>query len=262
MKSLKSHRKMPYHRLCLINRSILLVFFYLSMFSVTAQTAEEKFKTANEAMLSQSWDKAISLYEEILDKKLESNALYANIGHAFFKKEDYGMARLYFERGLKRSPGNSELIANVEMLEYTIASDISEIEDFFLIRWWENWTSCLSSTIWAILGFFGIGAALYFLYQTLILNKSPWWIVVVLGLVGFLLFISAFAKMKQETEYKSAVVLTELTLKSGPDTRSEDIRQIKAGEKVDLLDKIGEWRKVALKNKTLGWINDKQLEEI
>ena len=55
---------------------------------------------------------------------------------------------------------------------------------------------------------------------------------------------------------------TQTELKEGPDLRSETKLTLQPGEKVLIIDSIGEWNKVSLSNKQLGWIADSGITKI
>ncbi len=216
--------------------------------------------------MAKDYDKAISLYHGIIEGDLESASLFANLSQAYFKKGDFAQARLYIERALKLSPRNKDFNANRDVIEYSIASDVSTIDDFFLMRWWQAWRILFGSALWALLGFVGLLISLFSLYKVLLAKEDRKSFYIRMGVIAlvcsFLFIMTAHSRYLWDKSQSEAVVMNALTLKSGPDDRSDDLRSIVPGEKVKVIDQIGEWNKVSLKNKSLGWIQTKNLSII
>ncbi len=257
----------------MIRKSRILFFLLFcivcfSFFSLSANgQSEDLFTQANEAVLAEDFNKAISIYEQILENDQVSPELYSNLGHAHFMKKEYPKAKLYFEKGLKMSPHHSDLKTNMKNVNTYLVSDISQLDDFFLLTWWNGWKSLLSSSIWSLFSLLALGLALFGLAHYLLkwnrISKSRSFWFMGLGLGLFLLFtLTANSKYHAENDFQFAILMEGVQLKSGPESRSNDLRELQPGEKMEILDSIGEWYKIALRNKSTGWVETKNLSLI
>ena len=86
---------------------------------------------------------------------------------------------------------------------------------------------------------------------------------IILTLLSILLYFLASSQAKFEHNSSQAIILAnKVAVKNGPDKISTDVIEIHEGLKVELLDQIGDWYKVALSNGDQGWLPIDSLEEI
>lgn len=252
----------------MIRKSTSIFFLLLCFVCLSANdNGKDLFVKANEAVIAEDYNGAITLYNQILDNNEASPELYSNMGHAYFLKKDYPQAKLYFEKGLKLSPHDGDLKTNMKNVDSYLTSDVSQLDDFFLLSWWNTWKSLLGSGLWALLSFLALGMSLYGLGHYLLkwnrFSEVRTYYLMGVGVILFLLFsLTAKSKYNFETNFQHAILMETIQLKSGPDTRSDDLRELLPGEKMGILDKIGEWHKVALRNKSTGWVQIKNLSLI
>ena len=82
-----------------ILNTILILFISVNSFS-----AEKLFEKADSLFQLNNTDSAILLYQEILDKDMESPELYYNIGICYFQKEKFKKSKFYFQKSLVLNP--------------------------------------------------------------------------------------------------------------------------------------------------------------
>jgi len=74
---------------------ILVLFISVNLFS-----SDRLFEKADSLFKENKIEEAISLYQEILDKNLESSELYYNIGICYFQIEQFKKSKSYFQKSL------------------------------------------------------------------------------------------------------------------------------------------------------------------
>ena len=72
--------------------NLVLVLFL----SVNSFSSEKLFKRADSLFQLNKLENAIYLYEEIIEKNMESSELYYNIGICFFQIEEFEKSKSYF----------------------------------------------------------------------------------------------------------------------------------------------------------------------
>lgn len=246
---------------------LLLCLVWIS--SVHGQTSTEAFfEKANTDYQNGLLDQAIDGYNQILDLGIVNADVYYNLGCAYLKNDQLGKAILYLERAVELKPFNRDFKHNLNIAHDLKEDDFSIIQGFFLIRWLENLANLMSSNAWAILSILLLIIAVFFILSWLFLKniglKKPMFIA---GLTGFCLFICVFFlgrwKKSLENQNPLAIILQpEIPMLIAPDSLSKEVLTIHEGLKVKIIDQIGDWYKIELSNKEVGWILQSNLERI
>lgn len=247
-------------------KNYLIALFCLISVSLIAQDANKTFQEANEAYVNKSYDQAIQLYESISDQGLKSPELFLNLGNAYFQQSKFAQAILSYERGLKLSPNDGDILANLEITNNQLDSEILEVPPFILVRWWRSFCNIFSTNIWAIIQVLLMGAMAffigrYFLKQDVHLKKKSLYTGLLILPFFFLSFLAANSSANYANN-ESAVVMKATAIKDGPDERSGEINQLYPGNTVIVLDKIDDWCKVKLANQSVGWIPKESIVKI
>lgn len=234
-------------------------------FSLLAQ--EVSFEQAIKAQESGKYQESINIYNQLIDNNTISESVFLNGALAASKNEDYVAAIIFVEKGLRQYPNSTKLLQNQKVINRILDSDILPIEEFFLVKLWKTIYTLLSSGVWSILMIICIIAMLILIS----IRWFEWYsmrkgvvskLLITCGIVAIISLASASAMNTYEQSQDVGIVLHASTLKSGPEDRSESKLEIQAGEKVMILDQIGEWCKISLSNKQIGWLNKKNLETI
>ena len=108
---------------------ITILFTFLA-FSLIAQPIEV-LETANEYYANEEYQKAISLYDSILNAGYESAALYYNLGNAHYKNGDLTNAILHYERAKLLAPKDEDIQYNLDLLNQFVIDKIETIPQPF-----------------------------------------------------------------------------------------------------------------------------------
>ncbi len=242
----------------------LLLVFLLSFFIVKGQEAD--LSKAEKSYKEERYKDAISVYKKLIDEGYHSSSMYYNLGNCYYKANDLGNARLYYEKALKYAPYNEEVNKNLNIVIRDLDSEIVELPDFFLLRWWRGFTGIFSSNVWAAISILLAIGLVFLIWAKLFSNFE---LSTLYGKVGYplvvLLLLSVLASYfgKSRIEDNSNVIISKnVRVLSGPDERSELLYNLNEGEKVKLIDSIKQWYQVKLLNKEVGWIEGKQFLKI
>jgi len=246
-------------------RCFLLSISLLSFTSLFAQS--DRFISANKTYNELDYASAIKQYDEILSNGFESEDLYLNLGNAYLKTENLGKAILCFEKGLKLNCDHKALSQNLKYANKKVQTQITAIPDFFVSRYWQNIVTLFSAGTWAILQIlllFSITIAIGFWLLSKELRKKriafySLFFLVVSFLFAMLAGYQRTALMKNSTH---AIIIDNAQMHSSASEQSELLYNLSSGVKVKLLDKIGEYHKVELMDKEVGWIVERYMEAI
>lgn len=110
---------------------LLAAIYFLQGFSVAAQSeqpVETIFEEANITFSKGDYETAIEKYEEITSLSGQSAAVLYNLGNSYARSGLAGMAILNYERALRISPADSDIIGNLQLLKKESGLFVSEYE--------------------------------------------------------------------------------------------------------------------------------------
>lgn len=87
-----------------------LIFFPLML---QAGDVESRFESANAAYSVGEYDKAIKIYKDIIADKGNGPGLLYNLANSYAQKGQIGLAILNYERALKLSPSDPDILGNL-----------------------------------------------------------------------------------------------------------------------------------------------------
>lgn len=245
---------------------IILLFALMALGNASAQ--DPRFVNANQLYAAGKFAESVQAYEDILKSGVESEALYFNLGNACYKSGELPKAILNYERALLLDPDDKDVIYNLELANSQIADRINQAGQFFLKSWFVGVINKGTSDFWAWTGIIalviGLTAFGVFRYsQNAGLKRAGFYIAI--GL--FLMMVAAFAFSHEQkdrlTNRTEAIVFAPtVNVKSSPDNSGTDLFVIHEGTKVKILEKLGTWRKIQLKDGSQGWMPATDIEVI
>ncbi len=238
--------------------NILVVVFVVS--KIFAAENVQIFNDANKAYSDGHYAEAIELYEQIVNKGLESQELYYNLGNSYFKTNDIPSAILFYEKSIKLDPADEDAEFNLKVANSLIPDKIEEVPLMFYKRWWNNIYDLFGANLWAKLSvvfliLFLLMLAIYLTGRSYLVRKTFFWLGVVILVIT--IFSLGFSYQKYNTciNTKEAIVFDPTrTVKSSPNEGSIDIFVIHEGTKVTVIEHIGEWYEIRIANGSVGWI--------
>jgi tetratricopeptide (TPR) repeat protein len=228
---------------------ILSLFFALNSFA-----GEQLFLQANSEYANDNYSTAISLYDSILTKGLESSKLYYNLGNCHYKTQDWANAIWHYEKSLQFDR-NEKTLQNLELAKLKIIDRIEPLPQLFYKKWWNNLIQLLSTKTWQIL-------ALLFIWISLISklikqvnnSKKEYFSRFFITLALALLFIT-YSSFQENHTKKEAVIFTKTVIvNSAPTSNSTNLFPLHSGTKVVIIDIIGDWINIKIANGNSGWI--------
>ena len=115
----------------------------------TAQTPEQLWESANTAYINENYQEAVKDYESIRAQGYESDQLYLNLGNAYFKRGMTGKAIVNYNRALRLSPSDEDVLYNLGIANTYVQDKIDVVPTFFVHRWMAELRSGLTSNAWA-----------------------------------------------------------------------------------------------------------------
>ena len=252
-------------------KRIFLVLALLSGLCVRAAApldTEKIWNDANTAYVNADYPAATEGYERLLGEGYESAQLYLNLGNAYFKRGMIGKALLNYNRALRFSPSDKDVLYNISIANKYVQDKIDVIPTFFLQRWMNELRSSITSNAWAgmSLVFFTlmlVAILVYLLTSTLKWRKIGFY--GALGLLALFVISAWFAGSQRKmllNPDKAIIMSSAAPVKSSPDQSSKDLFVLHEGTKVAVKDSLGDFREIEISDGNKGWIEAKAIEMI
>jgi tetratricopeptide (TPR) repeat protein len=230
-----------------------------------AQEAAVAFSAANELYRGLKYEEAARAYERIVANGFESAALHYNLGNAWFKAGNVPAAILNYERAKRLAPGDEDILHNLALANLRIVDRIEPIPRLFFVEWWESLVGAASASAWGTAAIVALWAAVILMAAfRLLRGRLARRATLLPGILALLFALFAFTaggiQGQRETSESAAILLAATApVKSAPDGQSTDLFVLHEGVRVDLLDVVGEWRKIRLADGKIGWLQAKDL---
>ena len=238
------------------------------LISFNALANDQRFEAANSLYAKGEFAQAAQAYEDIIKTGVESEALLFNLGNAYYKQAKLPQAILNFERALLLDPDDKDIVYNLDLANSQTADRIVPVGQFFLNAWVKGLINKGSSDFWAWLAILSFAFCLamigvYVYLANPLLKRTSFYSAIVLLLIVVLSITFSSSLKKQITNRNQGIVFSSsVSVKSSPDMTGTDLFVIHEGTKVKILEKLGAWSKVQLKDGSEGWLQQQTIEII
>jgi tetratricopeptide (TPR) repeat protein len=225
------------------------------------------FRSGNEHFARGECKAAIQEYSEIVRAGFIHEAVYYNLGDAYFKDGQMGKAILFYERAMKIDPHDREIRENLALARARIVDKVEVPQAtavFRVINHIRGWLPLDLETALATILF--VGANGVFSYHLLRKgDKGASTALIALGLLilSLLLGISNAVRIYENHAVREAIILSEkVDVLSGPGSDHSTLFSVHDGLKVTVQNEVGDWSLVRLENGWNGWVKKDVLELI
>ncbi len=250
----------------LIVQVILLFVWAVSVHA--SNDPKQIFEKANQYYLKNDLDNAIQQYEELVKGKIENVEIYYNLGNAYYKKGDIASAILNYERARKINSKDEDIAFNLKMANLKVMDKMEPVPPLFYEQWWnqtihffitDKWAKTGVVLLWVVFVF----SILFLLSKNAFVKRTTFYVAFVLFLFSMTSFFFANYQYNENQSSSEAIVFSQsVYVKSSPTEKSTDLFILHEGTKVQLLDKVGEWKKIRLLNGNIGWLKENAIVAI
>lgn len=248
------------------NKLLLLISLCFVLYSVQANDQFiNLFQAGNKAYNEKEYIKADSLYTSIEKEGFYSTELFFNLGNVNYKLDKIPETIYYYEKALKLSPGNEEIIHNLKLANNKIADKntiktSSRIEDviYTYTKTATNFWATLSVTIMIISGALFIA---FILVRQLKTKKIAFYSAIGTLLIGgFTIYLSSLQHKKLTSKEYGIVFAPSIELKMEPSDNSSTAFILHEGTKVKLLNENDLWYEISFDKGQIAWIKKEALK--
>lgn len=246
----------------------ILVLLLIMVVLLAASNRVDAFQKGNELYQQGAYEEALQHYHQILEAGYESGALYFNMGNSYYKLDQLGKARLYYERAAKFMEGDEALTENISILRLRLVDQIEPPPQFFLSAWWQYVINLvpLNTLVW-------IEVVLLWLVLTLLSMRIyyrsrgrgkhlsvPYHSALVIFIVVTLICIQKIYNL--ETERHGVIMKPSVTLFAEPKQGGTEVFVLHEGTKVKIERQNQDWFEIRLEDGKTGWLEGDHFEII
>lgn len=250
-------------------RYIFILLCLLLSHNIFADSKDDLlFKEANNLYLKQSYFQAIEKYEQLISDNIISFEVYYNLGNAYYKTGNYTKAILNYERAKKIKPDDADVTLNLAIANQKTIDKIEPTPKVFYNQWWDNYlassTADTSAVIMLVfLWLFIATIAIMIVIKNASLKKLCFIISLILACCTIFFFITSQTRQSINDSSVEALIISQSAyIKSAPDDKGTNLFQLHEGTKINIVDELGNWKKIKIPNGNVGWIKSKDLETI
>lgn len=251
-----------------MKRNILFFLLVVCPLLMRAVSLSELKTQADSAYARADYAEAVKLYTELAEQNPTTDVCY-NLGCAYYRIDDIAHSVLWFERALKLSPSDKEVLFNLEMARTKTIDKIIPQHEFILFTYFHqvtNWFSLRTWTTIALLSFVLMLVCLLVFWASgsLTIRKVTFSSAVVLLLFCILSNVCASQQRTFKQTHTSGIITSPaVTVKSTPADNGNDLFVLHEGSKVEILDSsLKEWCEVSIADGKVGWIPKKSFDLI
>ena len=249
-------------------KSCLLLLSIVVVQSVLAQEALLQFEQANQLYRNGDFQQAAVRYEQVVKNGYEGPALFYNLGNAYFKLKNIPVAIVNYERAKLLAPHDEDISYNLRLANLRVVDKIEPIPQLFFIEWWRAFINIFSSGAWArtaigALWCAALNGTIFLMIKSAAFRRVIFLFGIVCLLLCVLSWVAIIQQYHHERDDQMAIILSpSVSVKSSPDAQSTDLFVLHEGVKVDILDAVGEWKKIRLADGKIGWMPADSLQVI
>ncbi len=242
--------------------NILIIFVLFTGFTYS-QSFNQTWVDANKAYNNKEYDTAISLYDSIAKTNNISAELLYNLGNAYYKTNQLGLAILHYEKALKINPNDENIQHNLEfcnqlIIDKTDPSATSPITTLLFSNGSKNYYAAVVSILFALIT---LTCCVYIIRS---FNKKVFYTSLGLSVILALIFVGLAIKQHQVFSNQSDAIIIDLTanVKTEPNQESSIAFILHEGSKVEITEQHENWSKITFNKKNVGWIDNSTIEII
>lgn len=242
-------------------KRLSLVFLFVASTTLWADEVATQFEQANVLYRNGDFGTAAELYEKVITNGYENPDLFFNLGNTYFKLKKTGPAILNYERALRISPSDDDISYNLRLANLRVVDKIEPIPQLFFLEWWysfvnlasaNRWTTLFVISIWLL----SISIGVAYAFRNRAIKQIATGLIILSSLFTCITGIAGYQRYLGETSTSMAIVLQSTAyVKSSPDQQSTDLFVLHEGVKAEILDVVGEWKKIRLADGKVGWIS-------
>jgi tetratricopeptide (TPR) repeat protein len=241
---------------------LMVCFFGPDIMALQTSESEELLFSSNQAYRQGRFQEAIDGYGRLIRSGHKDGNLYYNLGNAYFRRDQLGLAILNYERAHILMPGDADLNFNLSYALDKTQDAVSESQDLVGMTFFWLKDLGLGKLLW------GFAVLNLLLWTTLLIRlffKFEW--TYYACLISIILWIIAGTSFGLKwywlnTDNRAVILEQEVNILAGPDIRDTVLFKLHAGTIVHYERSEDGWSLVSLPDKKRGWVKAGAVEPV
>ena len=250
-------------------KNLLIIIYLLSSLLGFSQTNNESyFNSALDLYNQGKYSEAISQFQLIIENGEHSYALYFNLGNSFYKINDIANSIYYYEKALKLSPNEKDILNNLSYSQNMLIDKIDKLPVNQVSQFFNSLSNTLSINQWLLFGiaFLYVFLGTFFLYyfNNKAREKKNYFTISALFLVLFNVFLFiGINRFENERNIISAIIFeNKIDFRTEPNNRSDVLFNLHEGTKVIVKEELNDWTLIQISDGNTGWIESELIKKI
>lgn len=236
-----------------------VICFVLVLFVSTLRGDVTKFDQANQLFEKGEYETAISEYNSLLENGTQTPAVHFNLGNAYFRQNNTGMAIYHYLMAQTLDPLDADVQANLRFTRESAGLPVTGISSP-----WRQWLRILPFNTWFILTLLPLWAyCLLKAIQVLTASSKGEGLRSTFGwLIAPGIFVLAFIAWAISGQHVGVITTDRAPLHASPFSDSKNLGELKTGEEVQILAEKNQWRQIRNTKGELGWLEMSHIKTI
>jgi tetratricopeptide (TPR) repeat protein len=236
---------------------LMTVALFIIPFTTMAAVDTSQFQEANGAYSRNDFSAAVERYESLLTEYGYSPGVLYNLANSYAQLGSIGKAVLNYERALRLTPGDSDIIGNLQLIRHN--NGIFSAETSFS----ERLLHMMSMNQWISLGGLGLIMITGVLLSTVRFKPAKPIVTLVISCGIIIIMLAAISTAALHQDWNSSVVIdSKARLQISPFEGAATAGEIKEGRKVTPKKEHGEYLFVEDETGRTGWIAAAAIEPV
>ena len=243
-----------------MKRSLVFSLYLFVLIAVTAQTPQQLMQQGNDAYSKGDYATAVDAYNAIYDAGQHSADLYYNLGNAYYRQEELGLAILNYERALRINPHFKDARQNLELAYSKTEDKIDSLPQLFIVNWALAVIRWFSPNGWLVVLLIlvillGALTILFFISNDYAWRKRSLLAGIFCALILLISIGCTIAAFHQANRHDKAIVTNPMiVVKSSPETTGIDKIILHEGTPVAIDETLGDWHRIHIADGNSGWV--------
>ncbi|HOO83463.1 MAG TPA: tetratricopeptide repeat protein [Prolixibacteraceae bacterium] len=236
--------------------------------TIALASPSDSLQKANELYSNNEFEKALSMYQQLVAEKYSSATLFYNLGNSYYKTGNITKAIINYERALLLAPNNNDIKYNLALANQYIVDKIEPLPTPFFVKWWRSIVNLSDTDGWAKTSIAAfvlmlVFALFFFVSGIPGVKKTTFSLAIVMLVFSLLTLLFTIQQNQQIKNRTHAIIVTPtVTVKASPNESGTDLFVIHEGLKVNITNQVNNWVEIRLEDGNSGWVNPTVLEKI
>ena len=233
----------------------IFIILFLPFLIFSEETSDKKdLGGTSSYYVEKQFDLALNGYLKLLEQGHDNFEINYNIGCCYFKLNEFGKARFYFERALFYKPFDRDLFHNLNVIYHRVLKNPLIGEQVIMTK--RIMFFIPKNIIVLVLLFLLLCSIIFFVLLYLIVEKRRLFLIFFTICVVFLLLFTVIFFIQCNNYYQKVFVVASNTANvyPGPDEYETALLTLTEGISGYIIEEIDNYARIKLKDNSTGWI--------